>query len=60
VNPHRIHSTVTHVTDNGWGFSCEDCPAKADGYRTKTKASRVAAIHADPSRTHKRRTPANH
>jgi hypothetical protein len=50
VSRNRIHSTVTHPTRKGWGWSCEDCPAKADGYEGKDQASRVASIHEDPSR----------
>lgn len=49
--PNRIHSTVTHVTANGWGWVCEDCPAHADGYADKDTAARVATIHEDPSNT---------
>lgn len=50
MSANRIHSTVTYVTDAGWGWGCETCPAKADGYGSKTKALRVASIHEDPSR----------
>lgn len=50
MNANRIHSTVTYVTEAGWGWGCEDCPAKGDGYDDKDKALRVASIHEDPSR----------
>jgi hypothetical protein len=47
---HRIHSTITVPTLAGWGWRCDDCPAKADGYDDKDQALRVASIHEDPSR----------
>jgi hypothetical protein len=47
-----VHRTVTWVTPAGrWRWNCQDCPAKASGYRTEDKALRIAAIHEDPSRT---------
>lgn len=52
MNPVRIHSTVTHRTLKGWGWGCQDCHAKADGYDDKDQALRVASIHEDPSREH--------
>lgn len=50
MSRNRIHSTITHPTRKGWGWSCEDCPATSDGYESKGQALRVASIHEDPSR----------
>lgn len=48
-----VHRTVTWESNPGgrWRWNCQDCPAKASGYRTEDKALRIAAIHEDPSRT---------
>lgn len=47
-----VHRTVTWASDPGsrWRWLCQDCPAKASGYLTESKALRIAAIHEDPSR----------
>lgn len=48
-----VHRTVTWESNPGgkWRWNCQDCPAKASGYRTEDKALRIASIHEDPSRT---------
>jgi hypothetical protein len=60
VNANQVHSTVTWAADRGesYGWRCQDCPAKADGYPTEKAAHRIARIHEDPSRKTQGRTSA--